>query len=381
MKAKIKKYSLIIFGFIIFSLYFWNRFLRYRTSKMLPLDLSLLRFLILIYICGIFTIILISLIRLNKPSPIIDKVIDWLFIPIVEFYKYFKNLPFIKPFHERFLDYIIPKLHYFIIQTPLFFIIFWLFPRLVLLSALFIDIFLFHQLHYKYQVIFVGLLLFFNRCFKYCLKISKNDLISFYELYIKFVHTPYIPYVMPSELEPDFDPNDPEDGIDYSMIGLITMSLPLKIFIEFQTESIVYQNITRKINMTVCTSELRNEYWIKYAGGPDPDSPPKDYKNNFGDKSPDNYYTAQSFIFEKKDEFGKAAINKIMGISLLLEYYDKTSSDPKIRTLKILIYFNYLLCWLYVLIFSLPSIHIYEILLSLLLSSHSIHDPFSGTFM
>ena len=78
----------------------------------------------------------------------------------------------------------------------------------------------------------------------------------------------------------------------------------------------------------------------------------------------------------------KNVIKDILEISLLLEYYNKTSNQDKyIKLLKILIYVNYLLCWLYVLIISLPSINI-EILFETLNNTwERILEPISETYL
>jgi hypothetical protein len=172
------QYSLIILGGLMFSIYFWNRFLRARTPKFLPLNLNVLGFFILLYICLIFLYITISLIKSKDKNPALEKIIDTLFTPIFEFDCYLKSFSFIGTLFDKFIEFSISYLKYFIIDTYLFFIIFWLFPRLILLTALFIDVFGNYQLYYKYQVLLFGLLLlfFFNRYFRYCLKSYKSTL-------------------------------------------------------------------------------------------------------------------------------------------------------------------------------------------------------------
>ena len=97
-KFFILKNYLIILGGLIFSLYFWNRFLKSRTSKFLPLDLTVLKFFLILNICLIFFYILITLIFPKKQNPIMEQIINWLFIPVIEFDKFLKKLPFIKPY-------------------------------------------------------------------------------------------------------------------------------------------------------------------------------------------------------------------------------------------------------------------------------------------
>lgn len=236
------KYKLIILGCIIFSIYFWNRFLKTRTSKTLPLDLTVIKFFVTLNICVIFAYILISLMYPRKSNDILEKLMGWVFIPIKEFDQYFKSFEIIKKYYMQFLDYLIPKLDYVIIKTNILYIVLWIIPRMILLIALWIDIFVFHQLHLKYYVISIGLLLFLNRYLKFSLKSYKTYLIEKNKIYLDSVETPYIFGVHPAELEPDYDPNDP-DKQDITEDEF--MYLPFEIFINFYTESLVYQNIPR----------------------------------------------------------------------------------------------------------------------------------------
>ena len=220
------------------------------------------------------------------------------------------------------------------------------------------------------------------RYFKYILKTTKAQLLKYYKPYIRNVETPYIFGVHPAELDPDYDPDDP-DNDEYCE----KMYLPFEVFVEFQTKSIVYQDITRNFNISA-SLELAEKFWLEYIGHEKPKlrnfNPilPENYKNIFGNKVPNNYYKAQSLVFEKEKEFEENAMKEVMKISLLLEYYNKTSNhDEKIKRLRILIYVNYLICWLYILIISLPSLDLQELVLTLVKTWLTLQDPFSGEFL
>lgn len=104
---------------------------------------------------------------------------------------------------------------------------------------------------------------------------------------------------------------------------------------------------------------------------------PKDYKNIFGNNVPNNYYQAETFIFEKRKEYVKSALKKMLEVSLIIEYYNKNvNQDEKIKNIKILIYLNYLLCWLYVLIISLPRLHTWELIIAMNKTWILINNPF-----
>ena len=361
----IKKFGIIFLGFFIFSVYFWNRFLRYRIPRELPLSLSPLGFFCIFYICCIFLYIVLALTFSRSSNSNIEKFIDWLFIPIKEFDKFLKSFSVLKSIYDKLLFLSLPNLNFLIIHTYLFYVIFWVFPRILLLLVLGIDTFILHKFEYRYQFVSFGILIFFQRYFRYSLKETKKELITFYSPLIRDVQVDYYPGIHPVELEEDYDPENEEDADDAFLFGV--MYIPLDIFIEFQTKSIVHENITRKVHMYYTSYKLQKELWEKYLGEPMPDSRnlPKDYTSIFGGKNATvNYNRARSFIFKKQEEFTKAAVEEIMQISLLVEYYNvATNEDKKMKNMKILIYLNYFICWLYVLIISLPKVDVYNIII------------------
>jgi len=373
IKEFFSKYFLIILGGLLFLIYFWNRFIRSRTSKPIPLELTVLRFFILLNICIMFFYILISLLYRKKQNAIVEQIINWLFIPIMEFDKYVKNLPYIKPYYDKIFTYIISKLEFLIIQTYIFYTVFWLIPRLILLTALFIDVFVFHRLHYKYMVILFGLLLFFNRYLKYSLKNKKEELLQYYSQYIDGGQTDYYPGVHPCEFEPDYDP-DEEDG--YAMY--LSFDLLIEHYVNFK----VYRDIVVDIHSFHGTMKAFEEFWEKYIKQKKPpvwiNQPvPKDYTNIFGDKVPDNFNKASDLVFEKMREFEKDGFEKITRIALILEYYNYTSNeDKRIEKIKIIIYLIYLICWSYVLYISLPSLDVLDLIMTINRTWMQISNPF-----
>ena len=116
MKNNIKNffhnYSLIFLGFLLFTLYFWNRFFRSQTSKDLPLNLSILHFFILVYVCLIFSYIVYSLLFPRKSNDLVEKFIEFLFTPIAEFDKYLKSL--FSSQYKQFMKYIIPFMDFYV---------------------------------------------------------------------------------------------------------------------------------------------------------------------------------------------------------------------------------------------------------------------------
>jgi hypothetical protein len=374
IKAFFHNYSLIFLGFLLFTLYFWNRFLRSRTSKDLPLNLSILYFFTLVYICLIFGYIAYSLRFPRKSNDLVEKLTEFLFTPIAEFDKFLKSLPKIRLFFTSTLYSFLPKLNYLIIQTNLLYIFLWIIPRLLLLFVFYLDIRYFKRFHYKYYFVFLGIFIFLHRYLKYSLKTYKIELFEEGKLYIQQIETPYVPKIHPAELEPNYDP-DEEDYIE-------NMFLPFEIFIKFQIESIIKDGITRKIVFTTPTMLLYEKLWAEHIGEPyrfysSRKEIPKDYKNIFGDKIPENYRKARSLIWKKENEFIRQKIKNIVDISILYEHYNEFSNNnEKIKKIKFYIYLNYFLCWLYVLIISLPTLNIIELFETLNKMWLTIPNPF-----
>lgn len=379
LKKFILKYFLILLGFVLFILYMWNRFFRERTPKNLPLTLNIIYVVILVYICILFTYLIYTLIFPRKTSIMVQNLIEFLFTPLKELDIFIKEIPKIKPYYFKIIIYLFEKVEDMIIDSNKFFYMFWLFPRIILIAALYIDVFVFHRFHYKYMVILFGLLLFFNKYLMYSLKYYKTQTIDVYKNDIKYILTDYVSKVHPSEFEEDYDEDEDEPGP--------TMTLPFETFIDFQTNSIVYHNKVRSIITIRETSKLDDYYWTHYAGHPHPDffnkTIPKDYVNNFGDEVPNNYYEARSFIHEKIQEYLKHVLESTTRICLVIEYYKKNNNEnKKIKAIKIFIYSSYLICWSYVLFISLKTytISVQDIIIiaEILQKSQDSYNVFSG---
>lgn len=123
--------------------------------------------------------------------------------------------------------------------------------------------------------------------------------------YIASITTDYYPNTHPAELEPDYNSNDPDEQ-EYCPI----MNLPFNVFIKFQTESIVYREITNTKN--VHTTSFWCEYITKkYHFVPN--------KLSEGDGS----WKYAKFL---QEEILIPKIENIIKLSLILEYYNITSN-------------------------------------------------------
>ena len=75
--------------------------MRIRSFKPLPLELNIITFFSTVFICLTFFYIVISLIKQRKTNPIMEEIINWIFIPIKEFDKYLKSFSIIKINYEK----------------------------------------------------------------------------------------------------------------------------------------------------------------------------------------------------------------------------------------------------------------------------------------
>src|SRR6266699_4817867 len=212
------RYFLIFLGFFIFSLFIWVRFIRERLPKVLPLNLSWIGLFILIEICLIYLYLVYSYSpfkRYKEPNPAITTIVELLYTPLIAFDTYIKNISFFKPYYERFIIFFAYKFTYIIFETSIFYFFFAILPRLILVSALFIDTVYFHKLHYIYKVLLIGVLLFLNRYISYSLKFAKESLIEAWQPFMQKITCKYFHGVHDYDYVPD--PDDPDDEEDCDM--------------------------------------------------------------------------------------------------------------------------------------------------------------------
>lgn len=341
MNKKLYQSFLFILGLVMFIAFIWFRFIRERLPKDIPLKLSLLGFCILVSISGIFLYIVVSLIRQSKPvDPLIKQIIDSIYIPLKTFDHYIKKLSYTNNTYKygiNFLAYILGPL---IIDSTLFYYFFMIIPRLILLTTLYIDIFWFHKLYYIYKILLIGSVIFLGKYIIYSFKYAKEHFIE------EFKH--YVTITMGYGYAIQIIGPIPEDEDDY----LPTLVVPLSPFIDFQTQAFL----------------MLKSY---------PDYMPY-MRDSF-----DPYYEEHNIIVIRKFTYEevKERVSNILKVSLILAYYDITNNcDDSIKTLKILIYLNYFLCWTYILVVSLPSLFYASFWeLWIIFSIQDIQEPFSLT--
>lgn len=333
----INKYKIIILGFLMFSLYIWFRFIRTRLPKDIPFFLSVLGFFILVEICCIYGYIVYKMISQPKePNMIIEELVSLIYKPLEDFDYFWKHLKFIRKKYKKFILYLAKKFNNIIIKTNIFYFMFAIFPRLLLIFTLFIDIFFFHKLSYIYKIILIGILLFLNKYIIFSFKTIKSQLLDKFKLYVNTVQTAY---VFGPHLD-CFETNDEEEEDEEDDFIPQTMSLIPEKFVLYQTNSIVYKKTTPTfIIADYAFPKIREKYNIQHDS----------FSSNIRD------------IVEAKC---LKNLDTIIQISILLEHYSLTSNTHKdLILIRQLIFINYLICWCYILLSSIPSLRIQDFII------------------
>lgn len=337
IKTLLQRYSLILLGFIIIILFIWFRYIRARLSKDLPFSyLSAKSFLIITTICIIYILIIKGLVKPSVKKTILSEyIVPMLYLPLESFDQFIKE-PLEK---EKIVTFIANKLSYLIKDTSIFYIIFAIIPRMILVSVLTLDIFYFQKLHYIYYFLYLTIFLFLNKYIIYSFKTEKKRLIEETKILLmnESISTPYVPGVHPND-DPD---NEDYDEMDPFFANNAYMSLPLELFIDFQVKSMVYDNITRKFSINL--SEIyHDEIKKKYNCSSDIVTEEQQYWEH---------------VKNDKKNFLEPKINKIVDLGCLIEYHNITHhQNIYFKTIKVFLFATYLICWTYILIKSLPNL-------------------------
>lgn len=351
------KYNIIlnILGLLIFTFFMWYRFIRERLPKDIPFHLSILGLFILLWICMIYLYIVYTLITEKKYSnAFLNDLINNIFKPLKALDHSIKNHPFIHSYYKHFIIYLAYKVDPILNHNNIYYYMFAIFPRVVLVTALWIDVFYFHKLLYIYKVLFIGILLFINRYIIYSFDYAKEYFISQLE---PLIYQPHIPYN--HEICAKVYYNGDEELADDEYDGDPTISLTLRDLIKYGSESIYYYE--KELRFTVLTNQKYDERYCKKHNI----TTPYNNKTFVSD-------TVQDKISGELDQ----KIKNILKISVLLLYYELFHEyTPAIKRVKILIFTNYLLCWLFILIVSIHTLSM-EAILALLENTYKYENPF-----
>jgi hypothetical protein len=318
MKTLITKYILILLGFILTISFIWFRFIKERLPREIPFDLSLIGFVLLVFACFTYTYMIITILfNYNPTSNSLSSIVQYIYKPLTTLDEAIKTNSIIKPYYEKFLVYIVTHtngINYFKV-----YLVFDIIPRIILVSALLIDTFYYHCLFLLYKVIIVSLLLFLGRYIKYSFTYAKEQYILQLEPMVDYIMSNYV---------------DPEDELAAS--GNLLSNLSVRRFIDIQVDAIVYGS---------------KEYTYRPFGWH------TEYIDNFRklhNLSESYTFTSKEFDLLRVDF--KNIIKIVIPLSVHLEEYSVQVEYSKYRKRKSIIFTLYLVCWLFILIVSIPSL-------------------------
>ena len=334
MKPKLNNIILSIVGLILFVSFIWFRFIRERMPKDIPFNLSLEGLIILIEICILYLYIVYTLSSEKKFSnAFLSNLINNIFKPLKALDQTIKNHPLINPYYKRLIIYLVFKIDPILNKSQVYYYTFAIFPRLVLVTALFIDTFYFHYLSLIYKVLLIGILLLVNRYIIYSLKYAKEHFIIQLEPLIT-PHRPRIAYdhQIYIDVYADGDKERADDEYDDD----IGMCLELSVFVFYASR--FYYLYDEKLEYSVFYNPQYKEIYCKKHNVPIPNK----FCSSLNDKLKENV---------------RQKIDNIVQIATLIRYYDLYHEyTPEITRMKILIFSTYLLCWSYILIISLHTL-------------------------
>lgn len=371
-------YSTILLGITMFTWFFYTKFILIRIPKSVPLDLTEIRFYIMVYVCIIYLYIVKSLLFPKEPNIYVKKLMEYVLYPLKTFDTAWKTSYLLQPYYmtimSNFISYLESTNTFF---RHLLFISFQIIPRIILILILIMDIFYFRELSYIYKFVFLALFPLLYRYIKYSLKSYTDHLIIFAKKDYDYIEI----HNVTNLFFPDEDPN-PEAIYDNKNVSI-------EEYIE-----IVYENILYIRNFDLA-------FYIKEFDLPS-DTEYSDIKNNIK-------YVGQGKMKEKTEVayasrfFNKVIKDPILDLtneerSVLLEEFefhykkifilkdiipqnDEVTNKAVYRYIRAYIFIIYFRLWLYLIIISyckIPDFVLTKIILNWLILYIENVDPFSG---
>lgn len=345
---------LILIGFLSCLIYFYHIFIRERLPKTLPFILTEFNFYILLYICLIYCFLLKQLLYPKTLSPLFFKVLTIIGKPFMLFDFTLKNNSYSKKSYFQLVLNISKKIAQKSIKEKTTEIgLFQLLPRIILLLIFMVDVFYLHKIENFYYFIFLSLGPFLYAYYQY-------SILAAYEQYLAYLETFYDTVSIYEEGNYDingiyFD-DDTLKGFHNEHAIYHDKSVTLRDFIEIQTT-------THDTFEYYGYPSTKEDVLLLYK---------KNLKINNETLNEDDYNIIHNDFYT----FTPVLIN--------LNTYLKKDKDilniPFIHYTKVCIYILYFICWLYILIISVPSLQNISCTLDTLkvLTNYSIiNEPYS----
>jgi hypothetical protein len=340
MKNLIKFFTIFISLWLI-VFYIWFRFIRERLPRDIPFNLNLFGCIVILYICFIYLYILKGLIFKTNVNPFISSIVKTIYKPLMALDEAIKNNSLLKPYYEKFLAHFINRIKTRDLKFYLYsYFIMLIFPRIILITALYIDLLYFHCIAILYKVILIGLLIFIAKYIKYSFKYAKEQYILQLEYMVQKIMTDY---------------NDPEEDAYES---LFTTMLEPRRFIQIQVFT-VEDGLEPWTCAFITTHEYNREFRMRNS-------------LSTNHRFTNNEYNQMEIELKK-------IMDIVISLSVHISKYEIAENYSRIKYIKIGIFSLYLISWIYILLKSIHTLDIEEIIS--IIKIRDIIEPFSGLNM
>lgn len=331
----------ILLGIFILLSYISLRFIRVRLPKEIPFNLSFYGMVILIFICSILFYSLFTSYFKNKNENT-NNVMEFMFTPLKELDNFIKK-------------YISPEKNIALfLQTPmrinLIMKLFGLFPKILISIVLLIETFYFHYLSFLYKIILLGIFVIIEKYIFFSLTKYKENLINDIEnkicIYMEYIYVNEILEKFPEIKSQYYDEEEEDYVIDEIMI------VPIKEFIAYQ--EFKFNESGNVAKYQVMTTGKGFEEYKKL--------------NNIPLNHDYEHYS--NFCNELRDE-----LKDIIAFKIIESRYNQINNSKIHKYGKFFILIITLLCWVYILLVSLPNLYLDTFFNSLLETSFK-QNPF-----
>lgn len=347
----LKQYLFIFLGFVYIFIYIYFNFIRERLPKDIPFTLTEFRFYSLIIICIMYCYLIYRSFYPKMPSKIIIYILSLILKPLIYFISFLKEKKFIyQKFYDIWIDMVAVIDNWSFLNNVFFIYVSAILPRIMLLIIFIIDIFYLKKLEVFYYFIFLSI---FPLLYSLFIKYMETIL----EEYIQVLEALYTQVCV-------FEKGI--DHLDYKQNPKVVYhdkDVSIRKYIEIQYEEFIKSSKEEDIEYygsPLSTNIRYEEHEKKYK---------KDLKK----------MTMQEIeILHEEFNF---IMPRLLIIKIFLDYQTKNAMKSfYIYNIKILILILYLICWLYILIISFPTLEGIPFVLQILedlIKYSNIPEPFS----
>jgi hypothetical protein len=345
----------------------WSQYLRPLLPRDIPFHLTLFSLLLLLFICLVFVLVLKHLIA-PKPAKFIIYIYPYhqlIFQPLSALDLVVRESLLIKRIIKLFAQHLSSITFMYSYQIFLLYFFLNFIPRILLLILFILDILYFKKLELMYLFIWLGFIPLFIRYIKYILEQTLED-------YILYLEPLYEGYVIPQNKEQKEEWNDLHP-CDWEERKYSYYAKPIRTFIFYKTTTYEEYNYAPVPTWDVVQKYYTtNEIHEKCLG--DRNQMPKDMK----DVVERDFYELMPLVLNL--ELFMTNYNYIIKEGNSVTDYEIKYNIKRRYPLKdwnIGIYSVYLVCWVYILVISLPTFTLSNIDVIYLESFQDNLNPFA----